>query len=131
MLAATMTAPPPPPPPRPHPKPPAWRHWLGIALRTVHLAAVCLLAAQLFGAGGAPRHGAWLTFASGVLLFASELWDRRVRVGDAAGLAVVLKLAMVAWMAWQPAHAMALFWIALAVSSLASHAPRHVRHWRP
>jgi hypothetical protein len=113
------------------PKAPAWRHWLGIALRTLHIAGVCLLAASLLGAGGIARHGAWLTLASGIALFASELADRRVRVGDFAGLVVVLKLALVAWMAWRPAAATALFWVAVAVSSVASHAPRRVRHWRP
>lgn len=117
--------------PRGGPKPAEWRRWLGITLRTAHLASVALLAAQVLGAGAVARHGALFTFASGLALLASELADRRVALGELAGLVVVAKLVLVGVMVWQPPLAPLLFWWVLAVSAVISHAPKGLRHWRP
>jgi hypothetical protein len=112
-------------------KPPEWRRWLGIACRTAHIGAITWLAAQLFGTHDGSRLPALLVFASGAALFASELFDRRVHVLDLAGLVVVAKLGAVGAMVVWPASAAPLFWVLLAVSSVSSHAPRPLRHWRP
>lgn len=109
-------------------KPSAWRRWLGIVLRSAHLAGVVWLGAALLGAAVGPG-GAWLTLASGVGLFASELVDRRVAVGELAGTVVIGKLLGVAAMLAWPAAALALFWALLIVSSLSAHAPKPLRHW--
>jgi hypothetical protein len=115
----------------PHSKPPAWRRWIAIVLRCAHLAGLVLLGASLLGAPLTARSGAALTLATGLALFVAELADTRIRLGELAGLVVVLKLAAVAWMALDPAVAPLLFWLVLAVSGLMSHAPRPLRHWRP
>lgn len=112
-------------------KPPAWRRWAAIALRCVHLGGLVLLGATLLGAPLQPRAGALLTLASGLALFVAELADTRIRLGELAGLVVLLKLAAVVWMALHPEAAPLLFWLVLAVSGLMSHAPRPLRHWRP
>lgn len=111
-------------------KPPEWRRWLGIALRSAHLAGVVLLGAGLLGApvGAA---GVWATLASGGALLASELADRRLALGELAGAVVLLKLALVAAMVAWPGTAPALFWALLALSAVVSHAPKGLRHWRP
>jgi hypothetical protein len=115
--------------PRP-PKPAEWRRWLGIALRSVHLAAVVWLGAALLGAP-VGHGGGWLTLASGLGLFASELIDRRVAVGELAGALVVGKLLVVgAMLAW-PTAALPLFWALLLLSAVSAHAPKPLRHWRP
>jgi hypothetical protein len=113
------------------PKPPAWRRWIAIVLRCVHLAGLVLLGAALLGAPLAVRDGALLTLASGLALFVAELADTRIRLGELAGLVVLLKLAAVGCMALLPATAPRLFWLVLAVSGLVAHAPRPLRHWRP
>ncbi len=115
----------------PHAKPAEWRRWLGIALRSAHLAAVALLAAQLLGAGGAARWGAWATLATGLGMLASELADRRIHLGEVAGATVLLKLALVGAMALWPGAAPSLFWAVLVLSAVISHAPKGLRHWRP
>lgn len=112
-------------------KPAEWRRWLGIALRSAHLAAVALLAAQLLGAGGAARWGAWATFATGLGMLVSELADRRIHLGEVAGATVLLKLALVGVMALWPSAALPLFWAVLVLSAVISHAPKGLRHWRP
>lgn len=117
--------------PRSGPKPAEWRRWVGIGLRTAHIASVALLAAQVLGAGAVARHGALFTFVTGLALLASELADRRVALGELAGLVVVAKLALVGVMVWRPALAPQLFWWVLAVSAVISHAPKGLRHWRP
>jgi hypothetical protein len=111
-------------------KPPEWRRWLGIGLRSAHLAGVVLLGAGLLGAPVGPA-GAWLTLASGLGLLASELIDERVSLRELAGALVLLKLALVAAMLRWPALAPALFWALLLMSAVVAHAPKGLRHWRP
>lgn len=112
-------------------KPPAWRRWVAISLRCAHLAALVLLGAALLGAPLPLRENALLTLGSGLALFIAELVDARIRLGELAGLVVLLKLAAVGCMALRPATAPLLFWLVLTVSGLTAHAPRPLRHWRP
>lgn len=111
-------------------KPAEWRRWVGILLRTAHLAGVVWLGAALLGAPVGPG-GGWLTLLSGLGLFTSELLDRRVSPTELAGAVVVAKLAVVAAMLRWPALAPALFWGLLVVSAVSAHAPKPLRHWRP
>lgn len=116
-------------PPKP-PKPAEWRRWLGIALRSAHIAAITLLGADLLGAGGIAAHGAVLTLVTGAALFTSELADRRVRVDELAGALVLLKLAALGWAVFAaPAHRQPVFWVLLFVSAVVAHAPKPLRHW--
>lgn len=112
-------------------KPAAWRRWLGICLRSAHVAGIVLLGATLHGAPLDPRIGALATLLSGVGLLAVEWADTRIRLTELAGIVALLKLAAFAWMALDHAAALALFWLLLFVSALVSHAPRGLRHWRP
>jgi hypothetical protein len=117
-----------------HTRTSAFERAASIALRTLHLACVVALGAALLGAP-LPRTGAGLAvLASGVLLFAMELAARRMHALDLAGLAVLAKLAVVALLALWPgadADVAPVFWALLVVSSISSHAPKGVRHWRP
>jgi hypothetical protein len=113
-------------------KPPEWRRWLGIALRTGHIAGVVMMGAGVLGA--VPRSltfGTALVLASGLALLAAELIDGRVHLDELAGAVVVLKLVIVGWMAVDTARAQFLFWALLVLSTVVSHAPRRVRHWKP
>lgn len=112
-------------------KPAAWRRWLSIALRAAHLASVIALGAVLLGAPLPTLQASAAVLASGVALLALELADARLRWNELAGLVSLAKLAVVAWMVLNPAHAASLFWGVLCVSAVSSHAPRHWRHWRP
>jgi hypothetical protein len=112
-------------------KPALWRRWLGICLRSAHVAGVVLLGATLHGAPLDPRIGAVSTVISGAGLLAVEWADTRIRLTELAGTFALLKLAAVAWMAVDPASSVVLFWLLLVVSGLVSHAPRGLRHWRP
>ena len=114
--------------PRRH-KPAVWRRWLGLLLRSAHLLAVCWLAVALHGGAAPIGPAAAAMFASGALLLAVELADRRMSLRELAGAVVVIKLVASGAMAWQPDWAVALFWPLVFVSSLASHAPRRWRHW--
>lgn len=140
------------------PKPAAWRRWCGILLRSGHLASVSWLAVALHvraALGTIPDYmpdilsgalkgllgrmkPAWIisvsgagsaVLLSGALLLALELADRRVRLDELAGGFVLVKLALVVLMVWQPAWALPLFWAVLVTSSISSHAPRDLRHW--
>jgi uncharacterized membrane protein YhaH (DUF805 family) len=105
-----------------------------IVLRTVHLSCVVVLGASLLGAPVALKLAAGATLVSGLVLFAMELFARRMHAFDFAGLSVLLKLTVVAAIAALPgtaAHALAVFWTLVVLSSVSSHAPKNVRHWWP
>lgn len=105
------------------------RRWLNLSLRTAHIAGIVLLGAALLGAGELPL-GAWLTFISGLGMFAGDAWANPAHVREVAGLGVLVKLALVAVMALYPPASLPLFWTILVVSTLLSHAPGNLRHRR-
>ncbi|MBL0289684.1 MAG: hypothetical protein IPQ15_03080 [Betaproteobacteria bacterium] len=108
------------------------RRWLTVVLRCVHLVVVIWLGACLMGAPFADSVRAahtWV-FASGVAMFAVDLWHHPGHLRETAGAAMLVKLALVAAMAIVPQHALALFWAIVVGSALVSHAPASFRHAR-
>lgn len=105
------------------------RRWLNLSLRTIHLVGLVLLGAALLGHGGGSG-GAWLILLSGLAMFAGDFWANPAHVREIAGCGVLLKLALVALMALEPALALPIFWAILALSTLLSHAPGAIRHKR-
>ena len=103
------------------------KRWLNLALRSVHIAGIVLLGAALLG-GTDSSLGAIITFASGFGMFASDSWANPTQLREVAGFGVLVKLALIAWMALQPALAIPIFWLILLISTLLSHAPGALRH---
>ena len=103
--------------------------WLAVALRTLHLAGVVWVGSAVVE-GQVMDHAAMaLLFASGLALWVLDLLAGRMALRELAGVVVLLKLALVAWMAFDARHAAWIFWTLLVVSSFASHAPKDFRHW--
>ena len=96
----------------------------------MHLAAVVLLGATILGAP--PRASAVLTgavlLATGVALFALELWKTTDHVRQLAGASTFVKLALIAWMLLDPPRAQGLFWLIVLWSVVFAHAPASFRH---
>jgi hypothetical protein len=105
------------------------RRWLNLSLRTAHLAGIVLLGSALLGAGEV-TNGAWLTFFSGLGMFAGDAWTNPAHVREIAGFGVLVKLGLVAVMALYPPGALPVFWAILVISTLLSHAPGSLRHRR-
>lgn len=105
------------------------KRWVNLALRALHLVGLVLLGSALLGAGSVSS-GAALTLASGGAMFAIDTWANPTHLRETAGFGILLKLALVGLMALQPAWALAIFWLVLAVSTLLSHAPGNFRHRR-
>jgi len=124
-----MTREPLPPLKSPRPARDDAERWLSLALRTAHLAGVVALGAALLGAPLSRGAGGLVVLVSGAWLLLQDLRARRLRLDEVAGAVVVGKLLAVGWAAWADAHALAVFWTLLVVSSLSSHAPKHWRHW--
>ena len=61
-------------------------------------------------------------------MFAGAAWTNPGHVREVAGCGVLLKLVLVALMAFVPALALPIFWIILVLSTLLSHAPGALRH---
>jgi hypothetical protein len=108
------------------------RRWLTVVLRTMHLVVVIWLGACLMGepfAASARVAHLWV-FATGTAMFAVDLWHHPGHLRERAGVAMLIKLALIAAMAIAPDYALALFWGVVVWSSVVSHAPASFRHAR-
>ena len=109
-------------------KPPAWRRWLNVALRGLHLSAVIVLGAGLLGA---PVDGATAALAvavTGLGMFALDILTHPGHLREAAGVAMLIKLVLVIWMAADANARPLLFWFIVAGSAVFAHAPARFRH---
>lgn len=107
----------------------AVERWLAVALRTLHLAGVVGVGAAVVAGQPVTVAAAALTFVSGLALLVADLLAGRIALHELAGLVVVIKLALVGWMALDARQAAWIFWTLLGASSVSSHAPKGFRHW--
>ena len=103
--------------------------WLSVALRTAHLAGVVWVGAAVVAGQSVDPRATALMLASGVALLLAELRAGRMALLELAGAVVLLKLALMVWMALDARQAAWIFWTLLVVSSISSHAPKAWRHW--
>ncbi|MBP2648455.1 MAG: putative rane protein [Gemmatimonadetes bacterium] len=106
------------------------KRWLSVMLRTWHLMSVIALGALLLGA--APLHG-WpvgrvggAVVVSGLAMLALDLYASQLYLRTVAGVTALLKLVLVAVLAFAPGPL--LFWTVVALSTVVSHAPATFRH---
>ena len=106
--------------------------WVNIALRCLHLVGVAGIGGGfLFDLEPTRWLAFWhLTLASGVLLSLLYLWGTALWLLQLKGLAIVLKVALLA-LAWHwPAWRGELFILVIFVSGLMAHAPGRIRGFR-
>jgi hypothetical protein len=106
----------------------AWLRWLNVVLRGAHLIAVILLGAAVLGAPLALGPAALGVAASGCAMLALDTWRKPAYLREAAGVAVLAKLVLVAWLALDAGLRLPLFWSIVALSALFAHAPARLRH---
>jgi hypothetical protein len=116
---------------------PAYRGFPGKAaainlLRVLHLAGVVGLGAMLLS--GAPWQGCGayclLVLISGGAILALDVWSHQAYILEVKGAGMLLKLALVGAIPFAGDGRVALFWAALGLSVLVSHAPGSVRNRR-
>lgn len=105
-----------------------FRRWLNVLLRGLHLAAVIVVGAGLLGAPVRTPWAIGVMAASGVAMFALDLWQKPGYLREVAGLAVLAKLLLVTWMAVDAEARFVLFWLIVVMSAIFAHAPGSVRH---
>lgn len=104
------------------------QRWLNVALRGLHLVAVIVLGAALLGApvaSGVAVLGLWVT---GVAMLASDTWSMPSHLREVSGVAVLVKLVFVGWMAFDESSRPLVFWGVVAGSAVFAHAPAKFRH---
>lgn len=111
-------------------KPPIFRRWLNVVLRGLHLAAVIVLGAALLGAPVAGGSAAAAVAITGISMFAVDTWSHPGHLREVAGIAVMVKLLLVGWMAIDDNLRPLLFWIVVLGSAFSAHAPARFRHRR-
>lgn len=102
--------------------------WINVILRGLHLVAVILLGAALLGAPQVSTQVASAVAATGFAMFALDIWRKPQHLRESAGIAVLVKLILVGWMVFDAASQHVLFWLIVAGSAIAAHAPARFRH---
>jgi hypothetical protein len=105
-----------------------WRRWTNVVLRGGHLVAVIALGAGLLGAPLAVGNAAVAVAATGLAMFALDTWSKPGHLREVAGIAMLVKLVLVAWMAMDATLRLPLFWLVVAGSAIFAHAPSRFRH---
>ena len=103
--------------------------WLAVLLRALHLVSVVALGAQVMGAAMQAHAAPALVLVTGTVMLLMDLRASRIALLELAGAAVLVKLALVAWMTLDAARAPWIFWLLVLGSAVTSHAPKHFRHW--
>lgn len=99
-------------------------------LRALHLVALAGFAAAVLAAGPHGWRWAIVLLASGAVMMALDAWSEPGYLRQLQGVAMLLKLVLVALMiVWHDGQ-QALFWLLIVYSALLSHAPGRIRHWR-
>jgi hypothetical protein len=107
------------------------RRWLSVLLRSAHLVAVIAFAAVLLQtATPLPEYAGSAVLVTGVLIWLLDLWHKPGHLVEGAGLSMLLKLVLVAWMIYSPDLRVPLFWIIVVWSGVFSHAPASFRNAR-
>ncbi len=106
--------------------------WVNVLLRGIHLATVIGLGAALLGAQLSIHEQAIGVLLSGVAMFAMDLSHKPQMLYEWSGLALLIKLAAVVWLALDEELREVLFWGIVVWSVLFAHAPAYFRHarWR-
>lgn len=104
------------------------QRWLNVVLRGLHLAAVVWLGAALLGAPVDGARAASAVAVTGVVMFALDTWSRPSHLRETSGIAVLIKLAFVGWMAVDASSRFLLFWGVVGGSAVFAHAPARFRH---
>ena len=107
------------------------KRWTKISLRTLHLLAVT-------GVGGGILFGLekglwinywWLALVSGVLMMAIDIVSNPVWVVQVRGLAIFLKLILLAFLGSYPSLDGWLLAVIIIISAVISHAPGKLRYY--
>lgn len=107
------------------------KRWVKITLRTLHLVGTA-------GLGGAFLYQAprmswepylWLTVVSGFLLAFLELWSNGIWLIQLRGLAILAKLALLAFLPFAAGLEGPLLVAVIVISGVIAHAPASVRYF--
>lgn len=105
-----------------------WLRWINVVLRGLHLIAVIFLGAALLGASISTERAVPAVVLTGVAMFVVDIFKKPGHLREVAGVAVLVKLILVAWMAADADARPALFWLIVAASAVFAHAPARFRH---
>ena len=102
-----------------------------VGLRTVHIVAMAMVLGGLGRGGTRETLLPWIlaTVASGVLLFGVDLWKSCAYLSQGAGVAVLLKLALLGMGNLFPEDRFGWYLAATAVASVGSHMIGAWRHF--
>jgi hypothetical protein len=108
-----------------------WRRWLRIGCRTTHLLCMAMLVGGHFFAQAADTLRPWLygTIATGAGLWATDLGQGWQYLREVRAMTVLLKLVLVASVAWLWDWRVPMLFAVVLLSGVVSHMPGRYRYW--
>lgn len=108
------------------------QRWVNIGLRAAHLIGVAGIAGGfLFDLPEDAWAAYWtLTLASGIALSLLYLWSTLDWLFELKGLAIIVKMALLALAVHQPALRAEVFALVIVISAFSAHAPARIRGYR-
>lgn len=116
-----------------YPRPLSGKRWLDIALRSLHLVG-------LLGVGGGMVYDVamsevlpwlWLTALTGLAMVSLSLWSNRRWLRQLRGIAILVKLVILALIPLFPEQGVGLLIGVTLLSGVVAHAPGSVRYYSP
>ncbi len=107
------------------------QRWVRISLRTAHLISMAFLVggtAQGYAPTDQPA-ALWATFVSGLLFIALEVFNTGVWLFQVKGLAVMVKVLLLASAVAAPGSGVTLMVIAIVIGGISSHMPGKYRYY--
>jgi len=94
----------------------------------MHIVAVIGLGSAIMGAPLSLHQQSTYVLASGIAMFALDLWNKPRMLLEWSGVALISKLGTISLMVFNPELVLPLFWGVVLWSAIFSHAPASFRH---
>ncbi len=109
----------------------SWLRWFRIACRTIHIATLAVVVGGVTFGASADQLGVWVggVVLSGMALMTSDLLGTDPYLRLVHGMAMLVKLALLALAVWFVSARLGLLFFVVALSSVVSHMSGRYRHY--
>jgi putative copper export protein len=108
----------------------SWLRWLRIACRTIHIATLAVVVGGVMFGASPDQLGVWVggVVLTGMALMTTDLLGTDPYLRLVHGMAMLVKLALLALAVWFDGARLVLLFVVVAISSVVSHMSGRYRH---
>jgi hypothetical protein len=108
----------------------SWLRWFRIACRTIHIATLAVVVGGVMFGASPDQLGVWVggVVLTGMALMTTDLLGTDPYLRLVHGMAMLVKLALLALAVWFDGARLVLLFVVVAISSVVSHMSGRYRH---